>query len=148
MAADLKAAASLPAAEIEIEIPFHDVDVLHVAWHGHYVKYFELARTALLRSFDYDYPQMRDSGYAWPVTECYLKYVRPARYGQRVIARAQLTEYENRLKVVYQLRDALSGEKLTQGHTVQVALDLADGMALQFVTPAVLWNKLGIPCEE
>ena len=138
----------LPVAEIGIEIPFHDVDVLHVAWHGHYVKYFELARTALLRQIGYDYPQMRESGYAWPVTECYLKYVRPARYGQQIIARAQLAEYENRLKVLYQLRDAQSGEKLTQGYTVQVALDVADNMALQFVTPQVLWDKLGIVRED
>ena len=134
---------TLPFAEVAIEIPFHDVDVLHVAWHGHYLKYFELARTALLRGIDYDYPQMRDSGYAWPVTECQLKYVRPARYGQRVIVRAEIVEFENRLKIAYRLRDADSGDKLTQGHTVQVALDIADGMALQFVTPAVLWGKLG-----
>lgn len=139
---------SLPCAEVIIDIPFHDVDVLHVAWHGHYVKYFELARTALLRSIDYDYPQMRDSGYAWPVTECFLKYVRPARYGQQVRASARIVEFENRLKVAYRLSDVETGEKLTQGHTVQVALDVADQMALQFVTPAVLWAKLGRVREE
>ena len=38
-------------ASVELEVPFHDVDVMHVAWHGHYVKYFELARCALLRRF-------------------------------------------------------------------------------------------------
>ena len=34
--------------ETIIEVPFHDVDVMRVAWHGHYVKYFEIARCALL----------------------------------------------------------------------------------------------------
>lgn len=29
-------------AEVLIEVPFHDVDVMKVAWHGHYVKYFEI----------------------------------------------------------------------------------------------------------
>ncbi len=72
------------SARVEIEVPFHDVDAMNVAWHGHYVKYFELARCALLRKFDYDYPQMHASGYAWPVVDCHLKYVRPARYGQRL----------------------------------------------------------------
>jgi acyl-CoA thioester hydrolase len=133
----------LPKAETEIEIPFHDVDVLHVAWHGHYLKYFEQGRTALLRQIGYDYPQMQESGYAWPVTECQLKYVRPARYGQRVIVSAQLVEYENRMKIAYRLTDAASGEKLTQGYTVQVALKLPS-MELQFVTPDVLRHKLGI----
>lgn len=138
----------LPFAEVTLDIPFHDVDVMHVAWHGHYLKYFELARTALLRQIGYDYPEMKASGYAWPVTECHLKYVRPARYGQQVIARAEIVEYENRLKIAYRLRDAVTGDKLTQGHTVQVALKIADDMALQFVTPAVLWHKLGREYRE
>ena len=31
-------------AEVELEVEFHDVDAMEVAWHGHYVKYFERAR--------------------------------------------------------------------------------------------------------
>ncbi len=133
----------LPSASIDIDIPFHDVDVLHIAWHGHYVKYFELARCQLLRQIGYDYPEMKASGYAWPVTECYLKYVRPARYGQLVTVTAKLVEYENRLKIAYLIRDAQTAEKLTQGWTAQVAVDI-DSRELQFVTPPVLWQKLGI----
>ena len=61
---------------------------------------------------------MRDSGYLWPVVECQLKYVRPARYGQRLRITARLVEYENRLKIAYEVFDAASGERLTKGHTV------------------------------
>ena len=35
-------------AEIELVVPFFDVDMMEVVWHGHYVKYFEEARCALL----------------------------------------------------------------------------------------------------
>ncbi len=66
------------AASVDVEVPFHDVDAMNVAWHGHYVKYFEIARCALLRRFDYDYPQMQASGYLWPIVDCHLKYIRPA----------------------------------------------------------------------
>ncbi|WP_028534766.1 acyl-CoA thioesterase [Paludibacterium yongneupense] len=132
----------LPAASVDIEIPFHDVDLLEVAWHGHYLKYFEIARGRLLRQIGYDYPAMRDSGYAWPVTECYLKYVRPARYGQTVRVEARIVEFENRLKMEYRICDAATGEKLTRGWTIQLALEIAS-MELQFVTPPVLWEKLG-----
>lgn len=133
------------SAEALIEVPFHDVDVMDVAWHGHYVKYFELARCALLRRLDYDYPQMRDSGYAWPVVECYLKYVRPARYGQQLKARATLREWENRLRFDYEIRDAVSGERLTKGYTVQVAVDIASG-ELQFVSPDCLMKRVEQAC--
>lgn len=35
-------------ASVNLEIPFHDVDMMAVVWHGHYAKYFEIARCALL----------------------------------------------------------------------------------------------------
>lgn len=128
-------------AEVLVEVPFHDVDVMGVAWHGHYLKYFETARGALLRALDYDYPQMRDSGYLWPVVECQLKYVRPARYGQVLRIAARLLEYENRLKIAYEIFDAASGERLTRGHTTQVAVD-ATSEELQLVSPPALLERV------
>ncbi|WP_449412846.1 acyl-CoA thioesterase [Pandoraea soli] len=129
------------SAFADVEIPFHDVDVMEVAWHGHYVKYFEIARCALLRRFDYDYPQMQASGYLWPIVECHLKYVRPARYGQRVRVTASLTEYENRLRIAYEIHDIATQTRMTKGYTVQVAVDARNG-ELQFVSPPVVLSKL------
>jgi len=131
-------------AETLLEVPFHDVDVMGVAWHGHYVKYFEAARAALLRALDYDYLRMRDSGTLWPVVECRLKYIRPARYGQKLRVTAQLVEYENRLKIAYEVFDADSGERLTCGHTIQVAVDAASGELL-FVSPKALLDRVERP---
>ena len=59
-------------AEAIIEIPFHDVDAAEIAWHGHYAKYFEIARCKLLDKFDYNYPQMKASGYFWPIIDINL----------------------------------------------------------------------------
>jgi acyl-CoA thioester hydrolase len=129
------------SAEVEIEIPFFDVDPMQVAWHGHYVKYFEVARCALLRKIDYDYPQMEKSGYHFPVVEIYLRYVNPARFGQVVVAAAELLEYENRLKLGYRIRDKATRERLTKGWSVQVAVD-ARTRELQFVSPKVLLDKV------
>lgn len=130
------------SAEVAITPAFHDIDPMEVVWHGHYVKYLELARTALLQSFDYDYPQMRDSGYAWPIVDLRAKYVRSARYGQALRVSATLVEWENRLKIEYQVRDAGSGEVLTRASTIQVAVDLATG-EMCFASPAVLLERLG-----
>lgn len=132
---------SAPSAELDLEVPFHDVDAMAVAWHGNYVKYAELARCALLRQIDYDYPQMHASGYLWPVVELHLKFVRPARYGQRLRVQATLLEYENRLKIAYLVTDAASGARLAKGYSVQVAVEAASG-ELQFVTPPVLRERL------
>lgn len=134
-------------AAVEVEVPFHDVDAMNVAWHGHYVKYFEIARCALLRRFAYDYPQMQASGYLWPIVDCHLKYVRPALYGQRLSIEATLLEYENRIKIGYEIRDAQSGERLTKGSTIQVAVDAAT-RELQFVSPPIVLANLERACAN
>ena len=80
-------------ATARVEVLFHDVDAMNVCWHGHYLKYFESSRAALLRMIDYDYPAMLASGYLWPVVEAHLKYVRPAHYSQQLDVRATLLEF-------------------------------------------------------
>ena len=131
------------SAEIELSPAFHDLDPMDVVWHGHYVKYLELARCALLQRFDYDYPQMRASGYAWPIVDLRAKYVRSARFGQRLKVRAQIVEWENRLKIDYLVSDAVTGEVLTRAHSIQVAVDMKTG-EMCFASPAVLLQRLGI----
>jgi acyl-CoA thioester hydrolase len=134
-------------ASVELEVPFHDVDAMNVVWHGHYLKYLEIARCALLRRFDYDYPQMQASGYLWPIVDCHLKYVRPARYGQRLRVTARLLEYHNRLRIGYEIHDRDSGERLTKGSTIQVAVDATTG-ELQFVSPAIVLARLEQACAH
>ncbi|AUH50892.1 4-hydroxybenzoyl-CoA thioesterase [Chromobacterium sp. ATCC 53434] len=129
---------------IELEPAFHNLDPMDVVWHGNYVKYLEIARCALLERFDYNYPQMRDSGYAWPVVDMRLKYVQPIRFGQKVTIEASIVEWENRLKIAYLVRDAATGHKINKAYTVQVAVDLASQEML-YVCPPVLWEKLGVP---
>jgi acyl-CoA thioester hydrolase len=129
------------AASAFVEVPFHDVDAMNVCWHGHYLKYFEIGRAALLRAFDYDYHEMQASGYLWPIVEAHLKYVRPAVYGQQLDVRTQLLEYENRLKIGYEIYNCATQERLTKGYTIQVAIDAAN-KELQFVSPRIVFDNL------
>lgn len=133
--------AAVLRASARVEVPFHDVDAMNVCWHGHYLKYFEFGRAALLRQFDYDYREMQASGYVWPVVEAHLKYVRPAVYGQQLEVCAQLLEYDNRLKIGYEILDFESRVRLTKGYTIQVAVD-AVTQELQFVSPPIVLEKL------
>ncbi|MGV8916929.1 MAG: acyl-CoA thioesterase [Pseudomonas sp.] len=122
--------------DTEVLVPFFDVDMLNVVWHGHYVKYLEVARCALLDQLDHNYMQMREAGYAWPVIDLQLRYVRGAVFGQRLNVRASLVEWENRLKINYLITDAHTGERLTRAMTVQVAVEIASH-EMQLVSPQV-----------
>ncbi len=135
------------SASTIIEVPFHDVDMAAIAWHGHYAKYFEVARCVLLDTFDYNYTQMGESGYFWPVVDMRIRYVSPARFGQSIKVTATLDEWEHRLKIRYQITDAETGKRITKGYTSQVAVRISDGEMLM-ASPQVLANKLGIEVGE
>ena len=128
-------------ADVIIEIPFHDVDTMNVVWHGHYLKYFEIARCKLLDQFQYNYVQMRESGYAWPVIESHVRYVQGIGFEQKIRVRAILKEWENRLKIEYQIFDAESGRKLTKGYTSQVAVHI-ENREMCFQSPPILIERL------
>ena len=129
--------------EVELTVPFHDVDMMGVVWHGNYFRYFEIAREALLNQFDYGYRQMQDSGYVWPVVDTRVKYRDVLTFEQRIRVRATIEEYENRLRIGYQIFDAASGRRTTSGYTIQVAVD-AKTKALCYVSPDVLFACMGV----
>jgi acyl-CoA thioester hydrolase len=136
-------AKSTHQVSVDLEIPFHDVDMMEVVWHGHYAKYFEIARCSLLEKIGYNYPQMRDSGFAWPVIDLGIRYVKPAVFGQVITVNAIIVEWENRLKINYLITDRTTGTRLVKGHSIQVAVCMQT-KAMCFESPTVLFEKLGV----
>lgn len=140
---DSHRSASKHAAEVELTVQFYDLDPMEVVWHGNYAKFFEVARCALLDDISYNYSEMKASGYAWPVIDLHVRYMQPLVFGQKIVVRAEIVEWEHRLKIQYTIRDAASGQRLTKGTTVQVAVELATRtMCLQ--SPEILFDRLGV----
>ena len=127
--------------DTEILVPFFDVDSMNVVWHGHYVKYLEVARCALLDKIGHNYSAMSDSGYAWPVIDLQLRYVRGAVFGQKLNVRANLVEWENRLKINYLISDLKTGERLTRAVSVQVAVNMHN-REMQLASPKVFTDAV------
>jgi acyl-CoA thioester hydrolase len=131
---------------VRLSIPFQDADPMGVTWHGNYLRYMESARSALLDRIGYNYREMIASGYLWPIVDLRVKYVKPSSFGQVIVVRASLAEYENRLKIVYTASDAESEELLMKAHTTQVAVDQSSGK-LCFCSPDTFIQKVLI-CEQ
>jgi acyl-CoA thioester hydrolase len=125
------------SAEVTLRTQFHDIDPMNIAWHGHYARYLEEARAALMSNIGYGYAEMQASGFAWPIVDMWIKYIQPLRLGQRFIVRATLKEYENRICIEYRCLDAETGTVLTKARTVQLAVVIATG-ELSFVSPQKL----------
>ena len=128
-------------ATVEAHVAFHDVDVAGVVWHGHYLKYLENARWALMARLDFGLDAMIASGYAWPIVDVHVKYVRAARFNDRLSVQASLVEWENRLTINYLVTQAATDERVARARTVQAAVEASTGV-LQFATPAVLLERV------
>jgi acyl-CoA thioester hydrolase len=123
------------ASTVAATVAFHDIDVIGVMWHGHYLKYLENARWALMERIGFGYDVMCRSGYAWPIVEMHVKYVKAARLGEQLSVRASLIEWQHRLVLNYLVTH--DGERVARAQSVQVAID-AKSEALQFITPQPL----------
>ena len=132
---------AIASATVEIEIPFHDIDVMGIAWHGHYAKYLEIARCAMLDTIGYNVPEMKASGFAWPVIEMNTRYAAPLHFQQKIQVEASLVEVENRMKIDYRIFDLKTGKRLSKAYTVQVAVSMDSGEML-FASPRALLDKL------
>lgn len=106
-------------ARCPIKIPFSDLDPAGVVWHGRFFKYFELARTQLMEDIGYGYADMHESGFAWPVVDASVRYIKPLVFNQLVVLTAALAEWELRLVVDHEIENE-SGEICVRATTVQV----------------------------
>jgi acyl-CoA thioester hydrolase len=129
------------SAEVEFDVEFYDVDPMQVVWHGNYIKYFEKVRCALLNKIGYGYREMKDSNYAFPVTGISVKYISSLYFGNRVRARAVLEEYENCLKIKYELFNAETGVLTTRGTSTQMAYDIVAEESC-FVCPQIFIDRV------
>jgi acyl-CoA thioester hydrolase len=128
-------------AAVTIKIQFYDLDPLGVVWHGNYPRFLEQARAVLFEELGFGYQKMTQSDYVWPIVGLQIRYVRPLRLGQTVKVTATLVEYEHRIKINYVITDAVSSERLTKAHTIQVTVERATN-ELCFETPAVILERV------
>ena len=129
-----------PAVEVELEVPFHDVDMLHLVWHGHYYKYFEIARTALLRRHRLEGEELVETGYLFVVIESKCRYPSALRFGQRFRVGAAFADIDYRLKIDYEIWNITEDKRAAYGHTVLATIDSEGKLLLR--TPDALLSRI------
>lgn len=119
--------------ETTITVRFNEVDAYRVAWHGHYVAWMEIGRSALAGEFGLDAFQLSDLGYLGPVVALEVKYLRPARFNDLVTIRTTLCKSETATLVFESIIVDSLGKRLASGVTTHALTDL-NGV-LQFRMP-------------
>ncbi|WP_025899175.1 acyl-CoA thioesterase [Sneathiella glossodoripedis] len=129
------------SASVDVAIQFYHLDPMEIVWHGNYPRFLEKARCALLDKIGYNYEEMRASGYAWPIVDMRIKYVKSVSFKQIITITAELVEYENRMVIDYKISDRENGEILTKAQTKMVALDIIKN-EMQFESPRIFVDKV------
>lgn len=129
--------------DIQMKVPFHDLDPMQVVWHGNYFKYFDMARFGLFESVGIDlYGYLKDHRMVFPITRASIKHILPLRFDDTFICRATVTEARYKIALAFEIRRPDTGEICTRGEAEQVAVKLPD-MILDFEIPPEITRALG-----
>lgn len=130
----------LHETSVELTVPFHDVDPLGVVWHGHYYKYLEHARAAMLVPLGLDGDELLATGHKMFIVETRCRYTGALHYRDRARVTAWLKEWDHRIWIAYEVQNLTRERRAARAHTVLAVTDL-DGRLLLDV-PAVLRDRV------
>ena len=126
-----------------MQVPFHDVDPMHIVWHGHYLKYFDIARFGLFNSVGIDlWEYYEKHGYLFPITKTSTKHILPLRYRDKFTCRATLVQARAKITIDFEIRVPGRNEIHTKGRSDQVAVKYPE-MEMMFEIPEDLQRALG-----
>ncbi|MBM4306752.1 MAG: acyl-CoA thioesterase [Deltaproteobacteria bacterium] len=124
--------------ETTIQVRFYEVDAYGVAWHGHYVGWFEVGRNELTEKFGMGPLQLKEKNLLAPVVELNCEYKLPATFGEPLLIQTTMERTEvAKLIFYYRVLSQKNGKVLTTGSTTHVLTDLK-GNLLYRVPPDIL----------
>lgn len=111
-------------AELDFEIRFSEVDSMNVVWHGSYPLYFEDAREAFGKKYDFGYLLIFSNGYFAPLVDLEFHYRKPIVYGMHPKIKITYRPTDS-AKIIfdYKIFDTKDGNVLASGRSIQVFMD-------------------------
>ena len=127
----------------QLRVRYPEVDRMGVAHHSHYLAWFEVGRTELLRGLGCTYEAMEAEGVFLPVVEISCHYRLPARYDDLLEVETLLSEVSgSRLTFDYRLRRSGEEAYLAEARTVHATVN-SKGTATRL--PARYRELLALP---
>lgn len=116
-------------------VRFHEVDLLNVMWHGHYLKLFEDGREDFGRIHGLSYMDVFKHNFVTPVVDIHCSYKKSLGYGdQGIIETTFIPQVAAKLIFNYRIYLASTKETLATGSSTQVFLN-KESRELQLTFP-------------
>ncbi len=95
-----------------VRVYYEDTDAGGVVFYANYLKFFERARTEMLRSLGFEQDLLRDElGILFVVRSVTVDYLKPARFNELIDVNARISEYKKTSLIfeqtIYRQQDVL-----------------------------------------
>jgi|SRR5690625_1782876 len=132
----------------EIEVRYQETDQMGVVYHANYLVWFEIGRTKYIEQLGFTYKEMETSGLLLPVTDAYVSYKRPARYGDKVYVETTLDRYEGiRITYRYTVKND-ADEILVEGYTKHAFVNKTTFKPIQLRKVNHYWHHILLNANE
>ncbi|MFH2057516.1 MAG: acyl-CoA thioesterase [Pseudomonadota bacterium] len=109
-------------AIVKRQVRFNEVDMLGIAWHGHYVGFFEDARIELGQQYKMGYMDLYANGIMAPVKTVHVDFVQPLKFMENITIEGIFHYSEaSRLNSEYIIKNN-GGKVCATGYCVQMML--------------------------
>ncbi len=107
-----------------LRVRYPETDQMGVVHHSHYLVWFEIGRTELMRDAGFAYSEMEKAGVRMPVIEAHCRYLRPARYDDTLTVETRLdTIRRASVRFEYRVERTGDGTLVATGSTRHAATD-------------------------
>lgn len=78
--------------DIQLRVRYYETDCMGIVHHSNYIRFYEVARTEMLREFGTTYQEMEQAGVTLPVLDVQSHYISPAYDDDLLTIRVTLAE--------------------------------------------------------
>ncbi len=104
--------------ETKLRVQYYETDQMSVVHHSNYIRYYETARTELMRSLGASYSEMEEEGTVMPIISVNSRYILPIMYDELITIRAFVKELPSaRITFYYEIYNE-KGTLVNEGNTV------------------------------
>jgi len=113
--------------ETPIQVRYAETAAHRVVYHGNYLIWFEVGRTAYCERVGYPYARMEEEGIIIMVSEAHLRYRKSARYGDVVTIRTRMPQQRSRGCTFHYEVVLPDGSTAAEGETHHLFVQAATG---------------------
>ena len=114
----------MPSGTTTLRVRYPETDQMGVVHHTHFLVWFEIGRTELMRQRGVTYAALEEEGIFLPVIEAACAYHAPARYDELLTVLTGIDEAGAvRVRFTYRIERSADGVLLASGSTRHAAID-------------------------